>query len=569
MRYGLYARKSDDDRKLTEKSIGEQVAECRRLAEAEGLNVARVWEESRSARVPDNRPLWKELVREIRAGRIDGILCWHANRLARNMDEGGELVQLFVDGKLREIRTPHARFSSGDNILPLVIEAASATQYSIDLRRVVKRSMDAKASEGGYNALAPQGYRNERDPMNGKRGTVMNDPERFALMRKAWDLMLSGGQTVRSVAETLNGAWGYRTRPTPRGGNRPLCENALYHSFRNPFYAGFVISGGELVRGRHEAMVKPDEFQKVQAILSRRTFRAASKTEHAFTGVMRCAYCGQRVTAERKRLRNGTRWDTYHCSNSYRRCTTRGMSAARVEAAIAEALSRVALDPEAADLALEEILAFLSGGERGVSDRLAAQERARADCRVRLDRLADMWMSGLLTDRRRYEELESKELGALNELALGVESACDELGRMRENARRARDFAAFSKSDFVGASPERRRALARALGVEYRFYGREKRIEVEADPLLLEFASFGRAAGWPLEPGRRRSRRLKQASRGETLVSGGRPWDVIEPLPKEEPCADGAELPDSLVEALRGPLFADLNWNALGLERAA
>ena len=569
MRYGLYARKSDDDRKLTEKSIGEQVAECRRLAEGEGLVVARVWEESRSARVPDNRPLWKELVRDIRAGRIDGVLCWNVNRLARNMDEGGELVQLFVEGRLREIRTPHARFVSGDNILPLVIEAASATQYSIDLRRVVQRSMDAKAAEGGYNALAPQGYRNERDPTNGKRGTVASDPERFALMRRAWELMLTGGHTVRSVADTLNRAWGYRTRPTPRRGNAPLSENALYHAFRNPFYAGFVLSGRETVRGRHEAMVTPDEFRRVQAILSRRTFKDRAGVVHPFTGVMECGYCGQRVTAERKRLRNGSTWDTYHCSNSYRRCTTRGMSAARVEAAIAETLARVTLDPEVAGLALEEILAFLGGGERDVAGLLAAQEASRAECRARLDKLAEMWLSGLMTDRRRYAELDERETKTLGELALAIESARAELGRMRENARRARDFAAFSKESFLLAAPERRRAIAKALGVSYLFFGREKRLEIDADPLLLEFACFAHSVWPPLEPRRRRSKNRKQAPREETLVSGGPPANVLEPLHEGERCAGAAELPAPLVEALKGPLFADLGWDRLVLEEVA
>jgi hypothetical protein len=36
LRYAIYARKSDDDRKLTEKSISEQVAAVEPLAEGRG-----------------------------------------------------------------------------------------------------------------------------------------------------------------------------------------------------------------------------------------------------------------------------------------------------------------------------------------------------------------------------------------------------------------------------------------------------------------------------------------------------------------------------------------------------
>ena len=305
LRYGLYARKSDDDRRVTERSIGEQVAECRRVQDANGLDVVEVWEESRSAQVPNDRPLWSELVRRIKAGKVDAILCWHINRLVRNMEEGGELVQLFVDGKVKEIRTPHSVHRTGDNVLPLVIEAAAATQYSIDLKNTVRRSMRAKAAAGGFNGMAPQGYLNARDPMNGKRGTVVRDPERFDLVRKAWDLMLTGGLTVQRVTETLNGAWGYRTRPTPRGGNRPLSMNGLYQTFRSPFYAGFVASEGELVRGAHEAMVTADEYHRVQEILGRNTYRARGAVGTPLHGghevrLLRPAGDGRAQAAERR-----------------------------------------------------------------------------------------------------------------------------------------------------------------------------------------------------------------------------------------------------------------------------
>ncbi len=53
------------------------------------------------------------------------------------------------------------------------------------------------------------------------------------------------------------------------------------------------------------------------------------------------------------------------------------------------------------------------------------------------------------------------------------------------------------------------------------------------------------------------------------VAFGGPVADVLEPLPEGERCAGAADLPAPLVEALRGPLFADLGWNALVLEGAA
>src|SRR5579863_7612368 len=183
-RYAIYARKSDDDTSVTEKSIGEQLLEADRIATQSSLQVLWRKTESKSAKIPDVRPVWKELVCLIEAGSIDSIICWHINRLVRNMKEGGHLVQLLIDGKIKEIRTPHACYRSGDNILPIVLEAAQATQYSLDLTNTVKRSMAGNFKAGGCNHRTRPGYFNARDPLNRKRGVVERDGHRFELIRK-------------------------------------------------------------------------------------------------------------------------------------------------------------------------------------------------------------------------------------------------------------------------------------------------------------------------------------------------------------------------------------------------
>ena len=77
------------------------------------------------------------------------------------------LSQLLIDGQdASEIRTPHACHKPGDNILPLVLETATSTQYSLDLKINVERGLTGHFERGGWNACAPQGYRNDRDLIN-------------------------------------------------------------------------------------------------------------------------------------------------------------------------------------------------------------------------------------------------------------------------------------------------------------------------------------------------------------------------------------------------------------------
>src|SRR5665213_107656 len=120
--YGQYTRKSDDDTSVTEKSIGDQINDLKVIIEREQLSVVKTWKESSSAKTPGVRPFYDEMIKMVEEGKINAIICWHINRLARNMKEAGEIAQLLIDGKIQEIRTTNAVYKPGDNIIPLVVE---------------------------------------------------------------------------------------------------------------------------------------------------------------------------------------------------------------------------------------------------------------------------------------------------------------------------------------------------------------------------------------------------------------------------------------------------------------
>jgi site-specific DNA recombinase len=79
-RYFLYARKSTDETDKQVRSIDDQIAELRALAEREHLHVVDELDESRSAKVP-GRPTFNEMLDRIERGEADGILAWHSSPL--------------------------------------------------------------------------------------------------------------------------------------------------------------------------------------------------------------------------------------------------------------------------------------------------------------------------------------------------------------------------------------------------------------------------------------------------------------------------------------------------------
>ena len=250
LRYALYTRKSDPDVRETEKSTSEQVHEWQTIAQERGYTIVHTYEESQSALTSGQRPLYNDLIKRIHAGQVNAILCWKINRLARNMREAGDIAQLLIDGHLREIRTPTAAFRTGDNILPLLLEQGMSAQYSLDLITDVVRGMEGHFQRGGHNSRAPQGYYSARHPVLRKVGIVLADEERFPVIRKGWELMLTGAYTAFQVVDILNRCDGYRTRRTAGGGHMPLSRTAGYRIFRDPFYAGYVHLRGGLARNK-------------------------------------------------------------------------------------------------------------------------------------------------------------------------------------------------------------------------------------------------------------------------------------------------------------------------------
>lgn len=104
LRYVIYARKSTDTAEKQERSIGDQIYECKALAERLGLRWVEVIHEEKSATVSDKREKFRTMLDGIRAGKYDGIISWAPDRLARNMKEGGEIIDMLDHGDIQDLR---------------------------------------------------------------------------------------------------------------------------------------------------------------------------------------------------------------------------------------------------------------------------------------------------------------------------------------------------------------------------------------------------------------------------------------------------------------------------------
>jgi len=102
------------------------------------------------------------------------------------------------------------------------------------------------------------GYLNARNPNNPDQGTIVMDEERYILVRKMWDMLLTGAYSVPMIQEIANQDWKYRSPKRRRSGDLPLHRNTLYHMFNNIRYAGLIPvpeKPGEYEEAQYPAMI--------------------------------------------------------------------------------------------------------------------------------------------------------------------------------------------------------------------------------------------------------------------------------------------------------------------------
>ncbi|KKP42405.1 MAG: Recombinase [Parcubacteria group bacterium GW2011_GWA2_33_14] len=188
--YILYARKSSEEDNRQMLSLGSQESELRKIAERDNLHIVSVLQEARSAKEPYNRPVFSEMIKMIEAEKANGILCWKLDRLSRNAVEEGIIKHLLQKSKMRMVKTPDRDYQPADNALIASVEFGMANQYIRDLSVNVKRGLTSKAESGLFPNFAPLGYLNNPLDPKGKK-QIIKDPERFDLVRKMFDLILS------------------------------------------------------------------------------------------------------------------------------------------------------------------------------------------------------------------------------------------------------------------------------------------------------------------------------------------------------------------------------------------
>jgi site-specific DNA recombinase len=308
----LYIRVSTPEQALNNYSLPNQERKLRDYCKQHDLVVRRLFIERGDSARTDDRPEFQKMLVFCHQHRkeVSHVIVSDLSRLARNvLDQGQTIVELTkVRVQLVSVDEPHISETAAGR-LAANIHGAFNQYFSDALSERTRERMQAAVKMGRFPWVAPLGYRNDTAAKN-----VIIDSESSVYVRKAFEMVASGQHASIDDILRLLTTLGFKTR---RG--RDVTKQTFARLLRNPFYAGWVVSGETRVRGNHEPLVSQDLFDRVQERLEGKT---NGKTEHKklnedfpLKGFLRCAGCGRNLTAGWARGKSGQKFAYYWCWN--------------------------------------------------------------------------------------------------------------------------------------------------------------------------------------------------------------------------------------------------------------
>ncbi len=317
IKYVLYARKSTESEERQVLSIDSQIKEMLELAERDGLEVVEIRRESHSAKESGQRPVYKEILEDVRRGRFNGILTWAPDRLSRNAGDLGSIVDLMDQQLLMEIRTYGQQFKNSPNEKFLLMILCSQAKLENDNKSInVKRGLRTRVEMGLWPGPAPTGYMKEK--RTDRKCETLIDPERAPTIKKMFERVAYEHWSGRKIYNWLRFDLNFRSAY----GKKHLSLGNIYRILDNTFYYGvfeYPRQSGNWYTGKHEPIITKELFTLVQEQIKSQVLRVEGK-EFAFTKMMVCGLCGSGISADEKfkKYKNGTvqRYVYYGCTKA-------------------------------------------------------------------------------------------------------------------------------------------------------------------------------------------------------------------------------------------------------------
>ncbi|WP_030529792.1 recombinase family protein [Phycicoccus jejuensis] len=335
-----------------------------------GRELGGVWDESRDVYIDDDisakggafRPEMEELLKNLLAGRYDGVVVWDVTRWVRNKAENRLIMNVLESAGVElyfcveKHLHVHGPMSIG---VEMAADTAAQEVHKTSLRTsgwqaqmAAHGAVTSKAPFGMKKKKAPSPFPERKKPI---RRLVPDDkPRKRYGMRSRADLVRElferavAGETLMGIANAWN------EKGWLNDSDQEWTTGRLHRMLHNPRYAGFSTISKQIVHdsdGRpiapYTPVVEPAVFFRIRDAKQTYAPRSGAATDSALRGLLRCGSCGKTMVQADGGPRDRSQVRSYRCTPSMSTACTRRCKvvADRVEDAVFEAVARLLSDP--------------------------------------------------------------------------------------------------------------------------------------------------------------------------------------------------------------------------------
>ena len=277
MKAALYMRVSTREQ-IENYSIPSQKEKLEAYCKSKGWDIHDTYIDGGYSGSNIDRPDWQRLLGDIKD--VDVVIVYKLDRLSRSQKDTLELIE---DNFLKN----NVEFVSLTETLDTSSPFGRAMIGILSVFAQLERENIAERMRNGHIKRAEEGYRGmggDYDPSGYARvdGELVIKPDEKEHIQAVFDLYEQYHSITKAQNELkLRGypVWRFRRY-------RDILSNKLY--------IGLVSFAGEYYKGKHEAIISEDQFNRVQALLERHKGHNAHKAKRSLlSGLITCSCCGE------------------------------------------------------------------------------------------------------------------------------------------------------------------------------------------------------------------------------------------------------------------------------------
>jgi len=283
-----------DESQVDGYSLDAQKREIQKWCERHGYELIAIYaDEGISAHTDriNERPQLVKLLEDAKQQTFDLVVVHTLDRWARNVGIQRQALKILGDCKIGfasvmedfDYSTPYGRFL-------LTTMGGVSELFSDQLGLHVKKAQRQMAETGFSIGTIPFGYKRQKE----KGSPPLKVGQESEAIKEAFQRRAEG-QSYGEIAVWVNGQ-NFRTRD-----GHAFTAHAIRDILENRFYCGYVKYLKTDFKGKHEAIISEELFQRVQSRKqSRNPIRSVHGPKGLLQGMVVCSNCGHRLHSDRK-----------------------------------------------------------------------------------------------------------------------------------------------------------------------------------------------------------------------------------------------------------------------------